>query len=148
MGCYLAAPYSRSLLETVPDGRRRTEPGVRRQWPIGFSILFPEGETMRTILGCTLGLLLCSGLTADDKKDEKIDAKKLLGKWRPKGLGKDKSVVLEFTKDGKMVLTGDKGKEDQDEGSYTLAGNKLMVEMVVGGKNEKQTLTRSGRWGG
>jgi uncharacterized protein (TIGR03066 family) len=43
---------------------------------------------MRTLLGCTLGLVLCCGVSAEDKKDA-IDAKKLIGKWTPK----EKKVV-------------------------------------------------------
>jgi uncharacterized protein (TIGR03066 family) len=45
---------------------------------------------MRAILSCTLAVLVCCALSADDKKDEKIDAKKLVGKWVPKDKEKGK----------------------------------------------------------
>ena len=102
---------------------------------------------MRATLCCVL-FLLCPVLTADDedkKAGEKIDAKKLVGKWEPKD---DKpsglAVVLEFGKDGRATLTaGEGGKEERAEGAYRLDGNRLTVAMAVGGKEQTQTLTIS-----
>jgi uncharacterized protein (TIGR03066 family) len=98
---------------------------------------------MRALLGCAAILALCLGVFAEEKKDV-IDAKKLIGKWSLKGLDKGESVVFEFAKDGKAILIAEQGgKEEQEEGSYTLDGNKLTLAMRIEGKDEKLTLTIS-----
>lgn len=66
---------------------------------------------MRIVLGCALAVLMAGvGLAAD----EKIDAKKLVGKWEPKDRKEKKegeSVVIEFTKGGKVaVIHSGRGK--------------------------------------
>ena len=99
---------------------------------------------MRAMLGCAAVLALCFSATAEDKKDEKIDAKLLVGKWEPKEKPDGLKVVLEFRKDGKATLTaGEGGKEERAEGSYALDGNRLTVAMTVAGRDEKQTITIS-----
>lgn len=93
---------------------------------------------MRAILGGMLATVLClgTGLLAEDKKDEKIDAKKLVGKWGPK---KEEST-FEFTKDGKVTFTAtDDGKESK--GTYKVEGNKLTLTMKMG--DMEQTITRT-----
>ena len=85
---------------------------------------------MRMLLGVGLVLGLACGVTlAQDKKDEKIDAKKLVGKWeREPGKEKDKGfgkIVVEYTADGKITATiGDKG-DFKIEGTYKVDGNKI-----------------------
>jgi uncharacterized protein (TIGR03066 family) len=98
---------------------------------------------MRAVLGCTLTLVFCCGLSAADKKDETIDAKKLVGKWEPKEKPKGVSVVVEFTKDGKMTLnsTADDGTKLVDESTYKVEGNKLIMTMKVKDKEETRTTT-------
>ena len=98
---------------------------------------------MRAVLGCTLTLAVCCGLSAEDKKDEKIDAKKLVGKWQPKETPKGVSVVVEFTKDGKMTVnsTADDGTKFTDESTYRVEGNKLIMTMKVKDKEETRTTT-------
>jgi uncharacterized protein (TIGR03066 family) len=99
---------------------------------------------MRALLCCAAILALGFGVWAEDKKTEKLDPQKLLGKWSLKGLDKGESVVLEFAKDGKVALIAEKGGEKERlEGSYTLDGNKLMVALRVEGKDQKQTVTLS-----
>ena len=100
---------------------------------------------MRAILGCALAVLLVGGAAlAQDKKDEKIDAKKLVGKWEPKDAKEGRTFVIEFTKDGKMVITGTRdGKESKLEGTYKLEGNKLTTTTKVGDMERSRTLTVS-----
>ena len=104
---------------------------------------------MRTILGCALGVLMaaCCVLSADDKKDEKIDAKKLVGKWTPKDEKNKKgadSIVIEFTKDGKATVRASRdGKDFTLEGTYKLDGNKLTTTMKLGDMERMQTRTIS-----
>ena len=96
---------------------------------------------MRTLLGCVATLALCFGVSAEDKKDEKIDAKKLVGKWEPKE--KEKAFVIEFTKDGKLVITSTLDEKSKAEGSYKVDGKKILATLKLGGKEVTHTLTVS-----
>jgi hypothetical protein len=61
-------------------------------------------KTMYAKLFGTLAVLLVvSSLSADDKKPDPIDAKKLVGKWEAKGLGDGESIVVEFKSGGKVM---------------------------------------------
>jgi uncharacterized protein (TIGR03066 family) len=72
--------------------------------------------------------------------DDKIDAKKLVGKWQPTEKGK--MVVMEFTKDGKFQVTT--GKKDEDiGGTYAVDGNKVTVTLKFGTMEIKEVLTVS-----
>jgi len=96
---------------------------------------------MRAVLSCTLGLLLCCALSAEEKKgDESIDAKKLVGKWCPK---EEAVFTVELTKDGKatLVTTTADGKALKGEGTYKLEGNKLTATVKVSDK--ERTITRT-----
>ena len=94
---------------------------------------------MRAILGCTLVALVFScALSADDKKDEKIDGAKLVGKWEPKDPKKGEEFVMDFLKDGKLSVTGTlDGKLQTFEGTYKLDGAKLNFELKVKGADGK-----------
>lgn len=88
---------------------------------------------MRTLLACALVLAAYCGARAEDK----IDAKKLVGKWETK----DKDVI-EFTKDGKMTLTAKSGdKELKYEGTYKVDGNKLSATIKVDDRERTQKRT-------
>jgi uncharacterized protein (TIGR03066 family) len=79
---------------------------------------------------------------ADDKKEEKIDAKKLIGKWEAKDSGLDFPVVLEYTKDGKLIIAiTEDGKETKVEGTYKIDGNTLTLKIKDEGKNKVLTRT-------
>jgi uncharacterized protein (TIGR03066 family) len=96
---------------------------------------------MRAILSCVLvALVACCTLAADDK----IDAKKLVGKWEPKEKPEGSSVVIEFTKSGKvMFMANVNGKETKAEGTYKLDGNKLKTVMKFGDIEQTRTRTIS-----
>lgn len=98
---------------------------------------------MRLIAGVALGVVMfiAAGLSADDKS-EKIDAKKLVGKWEPPDTPKGVSLVLEFTKDGKLVVSADVGgKTEKMEANYKLAGNKLTINGKLPGGEKTETVT-------
>jgi uncharacterized protein (TIGR03066 family) len=93
---------------------------------------------MRVLLGCALTLVLCCGVSAEDK----IDAKKLVGKWEPKEKKEGGSAVIEFTKDGKVTITlAAKGKEVKFDGTYKVDGNKVTTTMKFGDKERTDTQT-------
>jgi|GEM_PF-763257 len=97
---------------------------------------------MRILLGVGMVLALCITSAADEKKDEKIDGAKLIGKWEPVMPKKGELVSLEFTKDGKMIATADiNGKSAKAEGTYKLTGDKLMFEVTYMGETAKETVT-------
>jgi uncharacterized protein (TIGR03066 family) len=95
---------------------------------------------MRAILASVAVLALVGFACADDDDDEKIDAKKLIGKWEPTK-AEDKAV-LEIKDKGKLVLSVTiNEKTQQIEGTYKLDGNKLEVELTFGDNKIKETLT-------
>jgi uncharacterized protein (TIGR03066 family) len=96
---------------------------------------------MRTLIGTAVVLAACGLAVADDKKDERFDAAKLVGKWEPKEAKKGEEFELEFTKDGKVTVKGTlDGKPQTLEGVYTLAGDKLSFEVKAPGEVIKETI--------
>jgi uncharacterized protein (TIGR03066 family) len=74
--------------------------------------------------------------------DEKIDAKKLIGKWTPAKEEKGLKMVLDIQEKGKFEMTVTFGeKSEKVPGTYALEGNKLTVEMSFMGKTKKETMT-------
>src|SRR5262245_32416720 len=95
---------------------------------------------MRAIIGAVVVLGFAGFVIGQDK--DKIDIKKLIGKWEPKEQPKGTSIVIEFADKGKLVLTVDGGgKNERVEGTYTVDGNKIDVAMTIGGKEQKETIT-------
>ena len=98
---------------------------------------------MRLILGLALTtvLMIAVGSRADDKA-EKIDGKKLIGKWDrtdgPKGI----KIGLEFKEGGKavMLLEAD-GEKETTNASYKLDGNKLSLTYSFMGKEKTHRCT-------
>ena len=86
---------------------------------------------MRTLLG--LGLVLgmtCAAAAADDK----IDAKKLLGKWEHKEM----KFFVTFLKDGKVTIDGG---DLQAEGTYKVEGNKIKLKVKFGDMEKQMSRT-------
>ena len=77
---------------------------------------------MRIVLGCALVVVMACGATA---ADEKIDAKKLVGKWEPKEKKEKGNFVVEFQKDGKIVGFI---PDPVDKASDTSAGEGVAVD--------------------
>jgi uncharacterized protein (TIGR03066 family) len=74
--------------------------------------------------------------------DEKIDAKKLIGKWTLAKEEKGLKMVLDIQEKGKLELTVTVGeKTEKVTGTYALEGDKLTVEMSNNGKSKKETMT-------
>jgi uncharacterized protein (TIGR03066 family) len=93
---------------------------------------------MRTLIGAVM-ILAFAGFTAaaaQDKEKDKIDPKKLLGKWEPK----EGKVVIEFADKGKLTVDAG-GKDQKFEGTYKLDGNRLEIAIMVFEKEQKETLT-------
>lgn len=96
---------------------------------------------MRAVLvGAAAAVLVAAlGGVADGRQDTaKIDAKLLVGKWRPQDKAKD--FTVEFTKDGKVTVAF-AGKDDKGEGTYKLDGDKLTLKLMFGDKEESMTRT-------
>ncbi|QJW96797.1 TIGR03066 family protein [Frigoriglobus tundricola] len=92
------------------------------------------------VLFATVAALVMVGFAG--AADEKIDAKKLIGKWEPKDAKKGEDFVMEFAEKGKLIVTFNaKGKETKFEGTYKLEGNKIEVAMSLNGKEVKEAHT-------
>lgn len=93
---------------------------------------------MRAILaGAAVAVLVVAVGGSAVGQDEKIDGKLLVGKWTPQD--KEKGIVIEFTKDGKLSVTA--GKGFKLEGSYKLDGNKLSMKVKFG--DDEKTKVRT-----
>jgi len=96
---------------------------------------------MRAVLvGMAVVVLVAAAGGTAAGRDEKIDAKLLVGKWTPKEEGKNGVFVVEFTKDGKVLLNA-AGKDFKAEGTYKLDGNKLSFKMKFGDEEKSQVRT-------
>lgn len=95
---------------------------------------------MRVIV-VSVAVLVLAGFAG--AADEKIDAKKLIGKWEPaKPDPKAPKMVLDIMDKGKFTMTVElNGKSNTVPGTYKLDGNKVEIEMTIGGKVMKDTLT-------
>src|SRR5262245_11185346 len=99
---------------------------------------------MRAILGCAVVLGLACAASAGGQA--KIDAKKLIGKWElvPEKDKKEKGppTLIEFGPNSKVLFTvGVAGQEVKVEGTYKLESDKIAVQMKLGDKDIKETLT-------
>ncbi len=84
-------------------------------------------------------------LVADDKKDAKIDAAKLVGKWKltkSKSFPPDATAVVEFTKTGELKLVMTVQKMDVKlDGTYKVHGAKIdTVLKGPGGEEQKESM--------
>jgi uncharacterized protein (TIGR03066 family) len=94
---------------------------------------------LRSLIGALVVLALAGFTTALGQ--EKIDGKKLVGKWEPTELP-GAMMVLEFTNAGKVSLVVEKGgKTKKAEGTYKLEGNKLEMALKADGTEQKETIT-------
>jgi uncharacterized protein (TIGR03066 family) len=94
---------------------------------------------MRTLIGAGLVLMLACGTAF---AEEKFDAKKLVGKWEPTAPKKGDAMVMEFTKDGKVIVTGSlDGKEVKIEGTYKLDGEKLSFKLTFNTETVDESVT-------
>jgi uncharacterized protein (TIGR03066 family) len=94
---------------------------------------------MRTVVSCVLAALVVGLAGADDKKVEKIDESRLIGKWEPK---ERKGRAVEFLKGGKLtvMIPGSAG-DVKLEGTYTIDGNKLVTVLKAASAEVKKTIT-------
>jgi uncharacterized protein (TIGR03066 family) len=93
---------------------------------------------MRALIGAVVVLAFAGFAAGQEKDKDKIDLKKLMGKWEPK----EGAIVIEFADKGKLTLSVDLGgKSEKIEGTYKVDGNKLEVVLAFGGKEQKETLT-------
>lgn len=97
---------------------------------------------MRTLLSCVLLVAFCCPLGADDKKDEKIDAKKLVGKWKQYEPKDGIQVTVEYTADGKVngTVVLENGDKLTCVGTYKLEGNKLTQTVAIGKQEAQETV--------
>ena len=103
-------------------------------------------KLLRLVLTTCLLLGLSAAAGAEDKKAEKSNKDKIVGTWvlekpeTPKAL--PPGATLEFTKDGKLKLTGKVDGQDVNvEGTYSVDGDKLKTAVKDGDKEQTDTDT-------
>ena len=91
---------------------------------------------MKTLAQLALGLILvlvASPAYADDKKDD--FAKLAVGTWEVTNThpgGPPKGGTVEFTKDGKIKVTGEQdGMKMNFEGTYKIEGKKMTLKIKI-----------------
>jgi uncharacterized protein (TIGR03066 family) len=93
-------------------------------------------------VGVALCLLVLSA-TADEKKAD--NAKLAVGTWevtKSHDGGPPKGGVVEFTKDGKIKVTGEQnGMKQSFEGTYKIDGNKMVLTFKIGDNETPVDLT-------
>ena len=99
-------------------------------------------NTLRLLMAGVMVCVVGVSVRAEEKKD---NAKLLVGKWEavkgaPDALPPGSTV--EFLKDGKMKLTMKiEGKDMVVDGTYKVDGDKFMIAMKFGDKEQKKTIT-------
>jgi uncharacterized protein (TIGR03066 family) len=95
---------------------------------------------MRSLLLCALVAQVAHfSLSADDKKADPIDAKKLVGKWRAK---EGAPGGFDFKGGGKVTMIATLADQPvKFEGTYKVDGNKLVVTVEFGGKDQATAFT-------
>ncbi len=100
---------------------------------------------MRTVMvGLAAAVLMTAvGGTAGARDEKaKVDAKLILGKWTPDEEAKKDKIVIDFAKDGKMVIAiAFGGKELKIDGTYKVDGDKLTVKMSFMGEEKSEVMT-------
>jgi uncharacterized protein (TIGR03066 family) len=99
--------------------------------------------TMRAVFGLALaGVVAAAAGVSADGPAGKIDGRKLVGKWEPVDLPKGAKAVVEFGKDGKLLVRNEyAGRPYELAGTYKLSGNKLAVTLKRDGKDRSETMT-------
>jgi uncharacterized protein (TIGR03066 family) len=98
---------------------------------------------MRAVIA-SVAVLVGAGFVGSARAaDEQVDVKKLIGKWEPTNFDKNgPAMVLEIADKGAFALhVTSSGKTVKVDGTYTVTGNKIDVEMTFNGKKMKDTLT-------
>jgi uncharacterized protein (TIGR03066 family) len=103
-------------------------------------------NTVRLALVGALVLGLTAAVRADDEKGGKSDLqKKLVGKWEVvKSTGKGgppPGTTIEFTKDGKAILTAEeKGEKRTMEAAYKVEGKEVKLTVKQGDMERTETI--------
>jgi uncharacterized protein (TIGR03066 family) len=99
---------------------------------------------MNTLRLLAVGVTVCLvGVGA--RAEDKVDYKKLIvGKWEISKADEGTvaiGTIVEFTKDGKLIVTGKKdGVDTKIEGTYTVEKNTFTIKAKVGEEERTQTI--------
>lgn len=105
----------------------------------------PDGRFGRGLRLMAVGAIVClfgTAALADGKKD---NAKLIQGKWDVVAAhegGPPKGGTVEFTKDGKIKVSGEQnGMKQEFEGTYKVNGNKMVLTFKIGDNERPVDLT-------
>ncbi len=101
---------------------------------------------LATALACCVALALAAPSRAADAKnakDAKTSKEKIVGVWEVvKSEDAPPGATVEFTKDGKMIVTVKKDNQTEKiEGTYSVDGDSLTSVLKAEGQEHKQTVT-------
>jgi uncharacterized protein (TIGR03066 family) len=99
---------------------------------------------MNTLRMLAVGAIVCL-VGASVRAEDKVDYKKLIvGKWEISKAEEGTvpiGTIVEFTKDGKFIVTGKKDGEDlKIEGTYTVEKNTFTFKAKIGEEERSQTI--------
>src|SRR5262245_6718579 len=103
-----------------------------------------DGRFVRGLQLMEIGAMMCflgAAARADEKKD---NAKLIQGKWEIVAThegGPPKGGIAEFTKDGKLKVSGEQnGMKMEFEGTYKVDGNKMVLTFKIGDNEQSVTI--------
>jgi uncharacterized protein (TIGR03066 family) len=105
----------------------------------------PDDRFVRSLRLMAVGAMMCvlgAAARADEKKD---NAKLIQGKWEVIAAhegGPPKGGTVEFTKDGKLKVSGEQNGMKMDfDGTYKVDGNKMVLTFKIGDNEQSVTIT-------
>jgi uncharacterized protein (TIGR03066 family) len=101
-------------------------------------------KSLATAVACAVVLALAGpSLAAEKKEDAKTNKDKLVGVWEvTKSENAPPGATVEFTKDGKMIVTiKDGDKTVKVEGTYTIEKDAITSNLKIEDKEMKETVT-------
>jgi uncharacterized protein (TIGR03066 family) len=101
-------------------------------------------KSLATALACVAVLALTGlSLAAEKKADAKTNKDLIVGVWEvtKSDSGAPAGATIEFTKDGKMIVTiKDGDKTEKVDGTYTIDKDSITSKLKVGDKEKEETV--------
>jgi uncharacterized protein (TIGR03066 family) len=100
-------------------------------------------KSLATAVACCLVLALAGLSFAADKDPAATNKKNIVGVWEvsKSDSGAPPGATVEFTKDGKMIVTiKDGDKTEKVEGTYTIDKDSITSKLKIGDQTKEETV--------
>jgi uncharacterized protein (TIGR03066 family) len=100
-------------------------------------------KSLATAVACALVLSLAGLSLAADKDPAATNKKNIVGVWEvvKSDSGAPAGATVEFTKDGKMIVTiKDGDKTEKVEGTYTIDKDSITSKLKIGDQTKEETV--------